>query len=144
MTKIDGPAVVGLCAIEALREKFVNAGNLDERVRVYAAARVGGPSALIFSDDLGKTWSSIDLAAAGTAMVFDVHFFDRDHGLLAAASDADIAGSNALILTIADGGKTWAPTDSGNAVNKVRMLSTDQGTHAFSIGVGVGKNFVPR
>ena len=106
MTKIDGPAVVGLCAIEALREKFVNAGNLDERVRVYAAARVGGPSALIFSDDLGKTWSSIDLAAAGAAMVFEVHFFDRDHGVLAAASDADIAVSNALILTTADGRKT--------------------------------------
>lgn len=109
VTKIDGPPVVGLCAIEVLREKFVNAGNLDKRVRVYAAARVGEPSAQIFSDDLGKTWSSIDLAAAGAAMVFDVHFFDRDHGVLAAASDADIAVSNALILTTADGRKTWAP-----------------------------------
>ncbi|MBY0263414.1 MAG: hypothetical protein K2Q20_13785, partial [Phycisphaerales bacterium] len=238
VTSIDGPPIVGLCAIEVLREKFVNAGNLDERVRIYATGRVGGPTALIYSDDLGKTWTQIDLKAAGAAMAFDVHFFDRDHGVLAAASDTDVAASSALILTTADGGKTWikayqssrpfeltwkisfptrqvgyvtiqsynpdpaaadrfvakttdggktwteiplvsdpkvrqfgvafidesrgwigamprgyqtidggktwAPTNFGNAVNKIRLLSTDEGTHAFSIGVGVGRVFVPK
>jgi len=106
VTTIDGPPVVGLCAMEVLREKFVNAGNLDERVRIIAVGRVGGPTAMIYSDDLGKTWSQIDIKAQA-AMAFDVHFFDRDHGIIAAASDTDVAQSHALIITTADGGKTW-------------------------------------
>lgn len=103
---IEGPPVVGLCALEVVREPFVNAGVLETAVRVYAAGRVGGPAALIFSDDLGKTWRPIDLGGKA-AMAFDVHFFNRRRGWLAAASDADVTKSNAVILTTEDGGATW-------------------------------------
>ena len=103
---IEGPAVTGLCALEVLREKFVNAGNLDERVRVYATGRVGGPTAFLFSDDLGATWKQTPLPPEA-AMAFDVHFFDRSHGVLAAGSSADVTQANALILTTTDGGATW-------------------------------------
>lgn len=106
VTSIEGPPIVGLCAIEVLHEQFVNAGNLDTRTRIYAAGRVGGPAALIFSDDLGLTWKQIPIAQHA-AMAFDVHFFDRQHGIIAAASSADVAESNALILTTTDGGSTW-------------------------------------
>lgn len=106
VASIEGPPVTGLCALEVLREKFVNAGNLDERVRIYATGRVGGPTAFLFSDDLGKTWSQRPLPPEA-AMAFDVHFFDRNHGVLAAGSSADVTQANALILTTADSGATW-------------------------------------
>lgn len=106
VTTIDGPPVVGLCALEVLRERFVNAGNLDTRTRVYGVGRVGGPTAMIFSDDLGKSWKQIDIREQA-AMAFDVHFFDRDNGIIAASTDKDVSKSHALILTTSDGGKTW-------------------------------------
>ena len=106
VTSIKGPPVVGLCALEVLKEQFVNAGNLATFTRIYAAGRVGGPAAFIYSDDLGLTWDQIDVSSSA-AMIFDVHFFDRMHGVLAAASDTDVSKSNALILMTADGGNTW-------------------------------------
>ncbi len=106
VTTIDGPPIVGLCAMEVLREQFVNAGNLDTRTRIVATGRVGGPTCLILSDDRGATWKQMDISKVA-AMAFDVHFFDRDHGVLAAASDTDVTRSNALILTTNDGGITW-------------------------------------
>lgn len=42
-------------------------------------------------------------------MAFDVHFLDADRGILAAASDAEVAKSNAVILATDDGGRTWEP-----------------------------------
>jgi photosystem II stability/assembly factor-like uncharacterized protein len=105
VTAIDGPPVVGLCAIEVLREPFVNAGNLDTRTRIYAVGRVGGPTTFLTSEDQGAKWKQRSLAPA--AMAFDVHFFDSMHGIVAAASDANVAESHALILTTADGGATW-------------------------------------
>jgi photosystem II stability/assembly factor-like uncharacterized protein len=40
-------------------------------------------------------------------MAFDVHFWNRNEGLIAAASHADVSQSHALILATSDGGKTW-------------------------------------
>lgn len=102
--KVDG--VVGLCSMQVLREKFINAGNLEERLRLIGVGRVGGPSAMIVSDDLGKTWQTVAVDPSA-AMLLDVHFFSRNEGFLAAASDADVSQSNALILSTQDGGKTW-------------------------------------
>jgi photosystem II stability/assembly factor-like uncharacterized protein len=106
VTEIEGDPVVGLCAIEVLREEFVNAGSLDMRTRIHAVGRVGGPTAFLYSDDLGATWKRRPLPESA-AMAFDVHFFDRDHGVVASGTSANVAESNALILTTADGGATW-------------------------------------
>ena len=103
---IDNPELVGLCAIEIVREPFVHAGVLDEAIRILAVGRVGGPAAMVFSDDLGKTWRNVPLSDH-TAMAFDVHFFDRHHGVVAGASSADVTKANARILTTSDGGRTW-------------------------------------
>lgn len=105
VTTIDGPPVVGLCAIEVLREPFINAGNLDQRTVIHAVGRVGGPTTFLTSEDLGATWKQRSLAPA--AMAFDVHFFDGNHGIVTAATSANVAESHALILTTADGGTTW-------------------------------------
>lgn len=106
VTTIQGQPVVGLCAMQVLREEFVNAGQLEVRTRLIGVGRVGGPVAMIVSDDLGKSWQQIDISNQA-AMAFDVHFFNRREGFLAAASDADVAQSNALILRTDDGGATW-------------------------------------
>ena len=101
---------MGLCALEVVREAFVNAGNLQTRVRIAGVGRVGGPTSLIYSDDLGQTWKQQPLSI-GTAkkavMAFDVHFFDFNNGIIAAASSASVQDSHALILATSDGGKTW-------------------------------------
>jgi photosystem II stability/assembly factor-like uncharacterized protein len=40
-------------------------------------------------------------------MAFDVHFFNRSDGFIAASTSSDVTESNALILSTNDGGKTW-------------------------------------
>ncbi len=106
VTSIEGPPVVGLCALQVLREEFINAGKLERRTRLIGVGRVGGPTAMIVSDDLGATWQQIDISKQA-AMAFDVHFFNRREGFIAASTDADVANSNALILRTQDGGETW-------------------------------------
>jgi photosystem II stability/assembly factor-like uncharacterized protein/pimeloyl-ACP methyl ester carboxylesterase len=106
VSAIDGPPVVGLCALEVVKIPFVNAGNLDHKVRLVGVGRVGGPTAFIYSDDLGKTWQQRKLPDS-CAMAFDVHFFDDKHGVIASATSANVEESRALILTTDDGGQSW-------------------------------------
>lgn len=106
---IEGAPVVGLCALEVVREPFINAGVLDSRARLVAVGRVGGPAVFLWSDDLGATWKQRDLGDSA-AMAFDVHFHDFKRGFIAAGTDPNVALSNALILATEDGGETWKPT----------------------------------
>lgn len=106
VTAIAGPAVTGLCAFSVLREPFIDAGVLSERVRIFAVGRVGGPAVFLWSDDLGRSWQQGSFGSQA-AMALDVHFFDRSHGVVAAATSADVVESRARILTTSDGGRTW-------------------------------------
>ncbi|XZE34276.1 WD40/YVTN/BNR-like repeat-containing protein [Pirellulaceae bacterium SH501] len=106
VTNIDGAPVVGLCALQILREDFINAGKLDTHTRLIGVGRVGGPTSLIMSDDLGESWQQIKLDDTA-AMAFDVHFFNRREGFLAASTDTDVSKSHALILKTSDGGASW-------------------------------------
>lgn len=106
VTTIEGEPIVGLCAMQILREEYVNAGKLDTRIRIIGVGRVGGPTAMIVSDDMGATWQQLDIKSHA-AMAFDVFFFSRNVGFIAAASNADVAQSHAIILKTEDGGKTW-------------------------------------
>jgi photosystem II stability/assembly factor-like uncharacterized protein len=105
---IEGPAVKGLCAIDVLKSRFINAGVLDQRTLIHAVGRVGGPAYLIRSLDGGNSWRSTDLGAHA-AMALDVKFFDEGSGLVFCGSDAAVERSNALILRTTDGGRSWAP-----------------------------------
>ncbi len=107
VTTIEGPPVVGLCAMQVLREEYINAGVLENRTRIIGVGRVGGPAAMIISDDAGATWQQIDISPHAS-MAFDVHFINRNVGFIAAATDADVSKSHALILRTDDGGKTWS------------------------------------
>ena len=106
VTAIEGAPVVGLCAFDIVEVPFINAGVLDHRPRIVGVGRVGGPAAYIWSDDLGKSWKQGKIPAPG-AMAFDVKFLDEKRGFIAAASHADVAQANALILATEDGGATW-------------------------------------
>lgn len=107
VSSVTADQVVGLCALQVVREDFINAGKLDQHIRVVGVGRVSGPVAMIVSDDLGKTFQSIEMPKEA-AMAFDVHFWNRREGFVAAASHADVSQSNAMILRTEDGGKTWA------------------------------------
>lgn len=110
---IDGPAVTGICAIDVLKTRFINAGVLDNRVTVRAGGRVGGPALLATSRDGGETWTSEDLSSL-TAMILDVHFVDERIGFICGATDTDVAQSRALILRTGDGGRTWSRVYEGS------------------------------
>jgi len=101
-----GPRIKGLCAIDILKIPFVNAGVLDYKVIVHAAGRVGGPALMLTSLDGGQSWSSMDMNKY-CKFILDVKFFNPREGIICAASDTELATSHALIITTADGGKTW-------------------------------------
>lgn len=109
---IEGAPVTGLCALEVVRVPFINAGNLDHKIVLVGGGRVGSPAVFIKSVDEGKTWTAMDMSSE-CQMILDVHFFDEKHGVIAAATDANVELSNALILTTADGGETWAKAYQG-------------------------------
>ncbi len=105
-SRISGPIVKGICAIDVLKKQSIYQGTLQDRVIVHAAGRVGGPAFLMRSLDGGETWKSIDLTQQAGA-ILDVKFFDENIGLIFAASDADSEKSNGLILMTRDGGQTF-------------------------------------
>ena len=103
---IPGAPLRGICAIDVLSTKFINAGVLDNRTIVHAAGRVGGPAALLRSVDSGRTWQNIDMTP-WVAEILDVKFFDEMNGIVFAGSDVELERSHALIVRTQDGGKTW-------------------------------------
>ncbi|OYQ37648.1 hypothetical protein CHU92_07775 [Flavobacterium cyanobacteriorum] len=101
-----GPYVKGLCAIDVVKEQYINHGQIDYKYHLYGVGRVGSPAAIIVSHDGGKTWASQSMDA-DCKMLFDIKMFNKNEGFVCAASNADVTQSNALILQTADGGKTW-------------------------------------
>ncbi len=102
----DGPYVKGICAIDVVKEQYVNHGTLDYKTHIFAVGRVGSPANMIASHDGGKTWTSRSLNDE-CKMLFDIKMFDKNTGIACAASSEDVTQSNALILKTTDGGTTW-------------------------------------
>ncbi|MBI3229268.1 MAG: hypothetical protein HYZ45_03525 [Burkholderiales bacterium] len=103
---LPGTPVKGICAIDILQSRFINAGNLDQRTIIHAGGRVGSPAQLLRSLDGGKNWTKIDMSK-WVSMIVDVKFFDEMNGIVFAGSDPEIERSHALIVATHDGGKTW-------------------------------------
>ena len=101
-----GPYVKGLCAIDIVKEPYINHGVTDYKYHIFAVGRVGTPANIIISHDGGNTWTSSSMND-DCRMLFDIKMFDKNTGFVCAASDEDISKSNALILKTSDGGKSW-------------------------------------
>ncbi len=108
-----GPYVKGLCAIDIVKEQYINHGKTDYKVHIYAVGRVGSPANMMVSHDGGLTWISNSMNS-DCKMLFDIKMFDKNNGIVCAASDEDIEKSNALILKTSDGGKTWKKVYQSN------------------------------
>lgn len=98
--------IKGVCAIDIITAKRIYQGQLVPRTVIHAAGRVGGPTGMLRSVDGGDTWSVIDMSAHA-GMILDVKFFDENTGLVFAATNADPAQAEGLVLRTEDGGKTW-------------------------------------
>ena len=103
---LGGATMEGVCAIDIVRTQAIYQGTLQDRTIVTAGGRVGGPAALIRSEDGGRNWRVIDMSAH-TGMILDVHFRDAQTGFVAASSSGDVKSTNAQILMTRDGGRTW-------------------------------------
>jgi photosystem II stability/assembly factor-like uncharacterized protein len=101
-----GPYVKGLCAIDIVKEQYINHGNTDYKYHIYAVGRVGSPANFMVSHDGGETWQSRSMQG-DCKMLFDIKMFNTREGIACAASDENITQSNALILLTRDGGNTW-------------------------------------
>ena len=101
-----GPYVKGLCAIDVVKEQYINHGKIDYKTHLFAVGRVGSPANIMISHDGGTTWISRSMNN-DCKMLFDIKMFDKNNGIVCAASSEDITQSNALILATADGGQTW-------------------------------------
>ncbi len=108
-----GPYVKGLCAIDIVREQFINHGKTDYKVHIYAVGRVGTPANMMVSHDGGLTWTSNSMDK-DCKMLFDIKMFDKNTGFACAATDEDVEKSNALVLKTSDGGKTWKKVYQSN------------------------------
>jgi photosystem II stability/assembly factor-like uncharacterized protein len=105
-SRISGPVVKGLCAIDILKKQSIYQGVLQDRTIIHAAGRVGGPGFVMRSLDGGETWKVLDLNQQ-VGPILDIKFFDENNGLVFAGTDANVEKSNALILQTRDGGVTW-------------------------------------
>ncbi len=102
----SGNYVKGLCAIDIVKEQFINHGNIDFRYHIYGVGRVGSPANMMVSHDDGKTFAANSMNE-DCKMLFDIKMFNTKEGFVCAANNEDITQSNALILYTKDGGKTW-------------------------------------
>ena len=105
--RYKGPTVKGLCALDIVKEQFINAGNIDYRYHIFGGGRVGGPGFLLHSPDNGDTWTSRDLRPFGAEFILDIKMFNPREGFICAGSSPDVAKANALMLETKDGGLTW-------------------------------------
>jgi len=92
---------------------YINHGKLDNKIHIYAVGRVGSPTNMMASHDGGLTWTSNSMDK-DSKMLFDIKMFDKNNGIVCAASDGDLEKSNALILKTSDGGKTWKKVYQSN------------------------------
>lgn len=101
-----GPYVKGLCAIDVVKEQYINHGNIDYKYHLFAVGRVGSPANLLISHDGGESWQSKSLQN-DCKMLFDIKMLNKNLGFACAASSDDISQSHAVILKTTDGGKSW-------------------------------------
>lgn len=108
-----GAYVKGLCAIDIVKEQYINHGKIDYKYHIYAVGRVGSPANILISHDAGETWTSNSMDK-DCKMLFDIKMMNKNEGFACAASSEDISTSHAVILKTVDGAKTWQKVYESN------------------------------
>jgi photosystem II stability/assembly factor-like uncharacterized protein len=108
-----GKYVKGLCALDIVKEEFINHGEIGYKYHIYGVGRVGSPANLIVSHDNGKTFTSADMNQYCSAL-YDIKMFNKKEGFVCASTTEDIESSHALILHTIDEGKTWQKVYESN------------------------------
>lgn len=79
----------------------------------------------------GKSWKELPLVANKAAQEFGIGFENEMHGWV---------GTRIGGFETRDGGKSWVPVEFGKAVNKIRVVRSNDGTRtAYAIGIDVHK-----
>lgn len=81
--------------------------------------------------DAGKSWSEIPFVDDHAVRQFGIAFLDERTGWVGAVPNG---------FYTSDGGANWSPVKFGNAVNKIRLLKTDEGVVGYAVGVEVHKH----
>ncbi|MEL6988666.1 MAG: hypothetical protein AAGK97_12655, partial [Bacteroidota bacterium] len=101
-----GPYVKGLCALDLVKEPFINHGKTDYKYHLFGVGRVGSPANFMVSHDGGNTWASKSMHE-DCKMLFDIKMLNKDVGFVCASSSESTQDGNAMILKTVDGGKSW-------------------------------------
>lgn len=83
--------------------------------------------------DGGETWWEVPLVSDHAVRPFGIAFIDEERGWIGAMPHG---------FQTVDGGLTWTRAEFGNAVNKIRVVPTDDGFVAYAIGVELHKTRV--
>jgi len=102
----SGKHIKGLCALDIVKEEYINHGEIGYKYHIYGVGRVGSPSNFIVSHDNGNTFTSMDMSKYCSAL-YDIKMFNKKEGFACASSTDDIENSHAVILHTKDEGKTW-------------------------------------
>lgn len=102
----SGKYIKGLCALDIVKEEYINHGEIGYKYHVYGVGRVGSPANFIVSHDNGNTFSSRDMSKYCSAL-YDIKMFNKKEGYACASSTEEIENSHAVILHTLDGGDTW-------------------------------------
>lgn len=109
----SGKYVKGLCALDIVKETFVNHGEIGYKYHIYGVGRVGSPANFIVSHDGGNSFESMDMSTYCNGL-YDIKMFNKKEGFACASTTEDIPSSHALMLHTADGGQTWKKVYESN------------------------------
>lgn len=104
--KYTGGYVKGLCALDIVKEQYVNHGEIGYKYHIFGVGRVGSPANFMVSHDGGETFTSMSMKPYCDAM-YDIKMFNKNEGFACASKNEEIEKSHAMIVQTKDGGKTW-------------------------------------
>ena len=76
----------------------------------------------------GTTWTELKMVDDHRFREFGIAFLDENVGWVGAMPHG---------FGTTNGGKSWSKVDFGNAVNKIRLIQSDEGVTGFAIGLDV-------
>jgi photosystem II stability/assembly factor-like uncharacterized protein len=102
----SGNYVKGLCALDIVKEQFIDHGEIGYKYHIYGVGRVGSPANFIVSHDSGKSFASMDMSVYCNGL-YDIKMFNKKEGFACASTTVEIENSHACILHTTNGGQTW-------------------------------------